>query len=100
MPRKKKLLWSGPAFEDLREIREHVSLDNPSAARLLAKRIRQCVTRLREHSGSGRIVPEFEPLGYREVIVSPYRIVYAVQKGAVVVLRVWHGRRDLTDQST
>ena len=90
-----KLLWTGPAIEDLRQIRDYVSLDKPLAAKKLAKSIRAKVGRLKEHPGSGRLVPELAGLGYREVIVPPYRIVYQVQKKRVVILRVWHGRRPL-----
>ena len=90
------ILWSGPALEDLRQIREHVRRDNPAAAGLLAGRIRDRISNLRDHPFAGRKVPELEATGFREVIVSPFRIVYQVaEEKKVVVLRVWHGRRDL-----
>lgn len=95
MARKHKLLWSGPALDDLREIRNYVSRDKPEAAKRLAKAIRQKVLRLKEHPLSGRVVPELPGLGYREVIVASYRIVYEVQKNRVIILRVWHERRKL-----
>lgn len=65
------------------------------AARRLAGRIRERVEALARHPRLGRIVPEFEGTGYREVIVAPYRIVYELSDDRVVILRVWHGRRDL-----
>ena len=92
MARKHKLLWTGPALGDLREICDYVSRDNPSAAKKLASSIREAVLRLQRHPHSGRVVPELPALGYREVIVAPYRIVYTIAEN-VVVLRVWHGRR-------
>ncbi len=96
MAARHKILWTGLALEDLRQIREYVRRDNPAAAGRLAKRIRDRADRLREHPLAGRRVPELETSGYREVIVPPYRIVYEVCEGRkVVVLRVWHGRRDL-----
>jgi addiction module RelE/StbE family toxin len=97
MPRKHKLVWSSLALGDLREIREYVSRDKPGAARRLARQILRSVGRLREHPRSGRIVPELSKMGYREVIVSPYRIVYEVDKNRVIIIRVWHGRRSLGD---
>jgi len=90
--------WSGPALQDLREIRDYVSQDDPNAARRLALRIRKGVEHLADHPRSGRVVPEFEQDNRREVIVSPYRIVYEVQANRVVVLRVLHGRRDLISE--
>lgn len=90
------ILWSGPALKDLRQIRDYVRRDNPVAAGNLARRIRDRISSLRDHPLAGRKVPEMEATGYREVIVSPYRIVYEVAgKKKVIVLRVWHGRRDL-----
>ena len=93
MARKRKLLWSGLALDDLKEMREYVSRDKPAAARKLAQSIKKSVLRLRDHPLSGRVVPELSHLGYREVIVAPYRIIYEVQPTRVVILRVWHGRR-------
>jgi addiction module RelE/StbE family toxin len=96
MPRKRSLFWSGPALSDLEEMREYVSRDDPAAARALARRIRKKLQYLRDHPELGRIVPELKSLGYREVIVPPYRIVYEIQPRRIVILRVWHGRRDLS----
>jgi addiction module RelE/StbE family toxin len=89
----RKLLWTSPALDDLREMREYVSRDKPAAAQKLARAIKQAVLRLREHPHSGRVVPELSQRGYREVIVPPYRIIYEVQPQQVIILRVWHGRR-------
>ena len=96
MPRKHKILWTGPALDDLRGIRDYVSQDDPAAAKRLAEKIRNGVLRLADHPLSGRVVPELSGLDYREVIIAPYRIVYAVKKDKVIILRVWHGRRELT----
>lgn len=93
MVRRHEILWSGPALQDLREIRDYVSRDKPMAARKLAQSIRKSVLRLARNPRSGRIVPELTERGFRELIVAPYRIVYEVQDGRVLILRVWHGRR-------
>jgi addiction module RelE/StbE family toxin len=90
------IYWSGPALNDLRSIKDYVSRDKPKAARHLAERISRSVLDLADFPESGRSVPEFPGAGYREVIVTPYRIIYEVTEDRVVVLRVWHGRRDLT----
>jgi addiction module RelE/StbE family toxin len=97
---KPRLLWSGPALNDLRAIREYVSQDSPAAASKLANKLRRSVERLIDHPDSGRRVPELEPLGYREVIVAPYRIVYEQRGAAIVILRVWHSKRDLASAAT
>ena len=82
---------------DLRTIRDEIAAEGrPTAAKRLAKKIRDAVLRLQPHPYSGRLVPEFPGSRYREVIVAPYRIVYELTENKVIVLRVWHGRRDLT----
>jgi len=93
----KDILWTGLALEDLEHIRNYVKRDDPLAAAELAERIRRGVKRLSDHPESGRTVPELGALGLREVVVSPYRIVYSVEESRVVILRVWHGRRGRPD---
>ncbi len=87
--------WSGPALNDLRSIKDYVSHDRPQAARRLAEKISRCVLDLAEFPKTGRSVPEFPGSGYRELIVTPYRIISELAGDKVIVLRVWHGRRDL-----
>ncbi len=97
MPRRFDVLWTGPALIDLRSIRDDITAEGrPTAAKRLAKKIRDSVLRLQAYPNSGRPVPEFPGARYREVIVTPYRVVYELTESKVVVLRVWHGRRDLT----
>lgn len=95
MAGKKKVLWTGPALRDLEEMRDWISRDNPTAARRLAQRIRDAVKRVQQQPESGRVVPELAASVYREVVVAPYRIIYTVRDNSLVVLRVWHGKRDL-----
>ena len=90
------ILWSGPALEDLRQIRTWVARDSPAAARRLASRIRKGVENLTDFPMAGRVVPEIGIKTYREIIVRPYRVIYEVRDNdAVVILRVWHSHRDL-----
>ena len=95
MAAKRNVLWTGPALRDLSEMPDWISRDDPTAARRLARRIRDAVKRVQQHPESGRVVPELAVSVYREVIVSPYRIIYTLNEKALVVLRVWHGKRDL-----
>ena len=97
MPEKLEILWTGPALADLREIRDRIEAEGrPMAGKKLAKRIRAGVLQLETFPESGREVPEFPGAGYRELIVSSYRIIYELAGDRAFVLRVWHGRRDLT----
>jgi plasmid stabilization system protein ParE len=89
---------SRAANEDYTELIDHlcatVGLD--VAARIDA-RIERILDTLGEMPERGRLVPELVELGYdeyRELITSPYRIVYEVGQDIVVVAIV-DGRRQL-----
>jgi toxin ParE1/3/4 len=65
--------------------------ENPTAAARFRQRAEQTLRRLEQFPESGRVVPEFPDLSYREVIVSPYRFFYRIQEATVWVVAVWHG---------
>jgi toxin ParE1/3/4 len=47
--------------------------------------------RLERFPQSGRMVPEFPDLPYREVIAPSYRFFYRLVRKTVWVVAVWHG---------
>jgi len=49
------------------------------------------LSRLRDYPESGRTLPEFPDIHYREVIVTPYQFFYRVKDNVVWVVAVWHG---------
>jgi plasmid stabilization system protein ParE len=65
--------------------------ENPAAAARFRQRAEQALRRLEQFPESGRVVPEFLDLPYREVIVPPYRFFYRLKEAAVWVVAVWHG---------
>ena len=50
---------------------------------------------LKRHPDAGRIVPEFNLDHVRELIHSPFRVVYLRQATDVVLIRVWRSERQL-----
>ena len=64
--------------------------DRPSAARRFHTRATKVLSRLEKFPASGRRLPEFPALPYREVIVRPYRFFYRVQDDTVWVVGAWH----------
>ena len=60
--------------------------------RLLAK-ILERVNTLRDHPEKGRIVPEFAQPTLRELIHTPFRIVYRLGKSRLYIVRVWRSER-------
>jgi toxin ParE1/3/4 len=69
----------------------HIVHDNPAAGRRFKRRAETVLRRLERFPESGRILPEFPDLPYREVIVAPYRFFYRIAGRAVWVVAVWHG---------
>jgi toxin ParE1/3/4 len=65
--------------------------ENPVAAAHFRQRAEQALRRLEQFPESGRVVPEFPDLPYREVIVPPYRFFYRIKEAVAWVVAVWHG---------
>ncbi len=71
----------------------YIRRENPQAAASFRRRAEEVLRRLERYPESGRIVPEFPDLPYREVIVRPYRFVYRVREPIVWVVAVRHAAR-------
>lgn len=69
----------------------HIRRDRPSAARSFRETAERQLRRLQDFPESGRVIPEFPDVAYRELIVPPYRFFYRVKGGTIWVVGVWHG---------
>jgi toxin ParE1/3/4 len=69
----------------------YVSRENPTAARAFRHKVQKALSRLRRFPHSGRVLPEFPDLPFREVIVAPYRFFYRTKEKTVWIVAVWHG---------
>jgi toxin ParE1/3/4 len=65
--------------------------DNPQGALQFRKKLERALRRLTRYPMSGRLIPEFPDLPFREVIVPPYRFFYRCEGGNVWVVACWHG---------
>lgn len=75
----------------------YIRRDKPSAAKAFRKRSERALRRLERFPQSGRTIPEFPDLPYREVVVAPYRFFYRVEGETTWIVAVWHGTQ-LPDQ--
>jgi toxin ParE1/3/4 len=64
--------------------------DNPSAAVSFRERAEKVLSRLKKYPESGRLIPEFSDLPFREIIVRPYRFFYKTKGDSVWTIAVWH----------
>ena len=90
------VLWSPHAIRD-ESIRAFIAQDSPTYAEFVAKRLVAAVDRLQLFPESGRLVPERQDPTIREVIVSPYRIVYRLRSGVAEIATVFRGSKEFTE---
>jgi toxin ParE1/3/4 len=86
-----KVLFTPTGRRQFLEAIAYVYRDNPSVAVSFRKKAEKTLSRLKKFPESGRLIPEFSELPFREVIVRPYRFFYKVKGEAVWIIAVWHG---------
>jgi toxin ParE1/3/4 len=69
----------------------YIRKDKPSAAVNFRKRAEKILRRIEGFPESGKIIPEFPELPYREVMMPPYRFFYKIKAAAVWIVAVWQG---------
>ena len=72
---------------------EYIRKDKPGAAVQFRRKAEKALRRLNRFPDSGRRLPEFPDLPFREVVVPPYRFFYRVEQKTVWIVAVWHGAR-------
>tara|TARA_R110002050_G_scaffold79162_1_gene169099 strand:+ start:4299 stop:4592 length:294 start_codon:yes stop_codon:yes gene_type:complete len=84
------------ALEDLQAIQEHYIKESvPHIGDEYVTAILEQAEMLVRHPDAGRIVPELGLNHSRELIHSPFRVVYLRQETDVVLIRVWRSERQL-----
>ena len=84
------VLFTPAAREQFLAALAYIAADDPTAARNLRDRAAASLLRLTDYPESGRVLPEFPDLAFREVIVPPYRFFYRVKGDAVWAVAAWH----------
>ena len=91
------LVVKSPVWDDLREIVEHISTDNPDAAERFLQAAEETFKLLKSHPGLGRLRSFLVP-GIRSWVIADflnYIVFYLPTKTEVQILAVLHGARDL-----
>jgi len=90
--------WTSNARFDLEEIIEYIAQDNIDAALDVLDRIENRAAKLSDLTPRGRLIPELLDTGishYRELIESPWRIIYRQIDSTVYIVAVLDSKRDL-----
>jgi toxin ParE1/3/4 len=87
--------WTEATLTDLRSLVCYIARDDLKVAQRFGDLIMNKVNSLHTFPRVGRMVPEYREHRLRELIVSPYRIVYEIDDDMtkLSVLRIWHGAR-------
>ena len=86
-----KVRFTRSAREQFLAALRYIAHDDLNAAVRLRERVEKTLGRLERFPKSGRIIPEFPDLPYREIIIPPYRFFYREKGRTVWVVGVWHG---------
>ena len=88
-----RIKWLDLAVDDLEDIADYISQDNPDAANRVVSRLWAAVKFLAEQPKMGRPGRVY---GTRQLVVSdtPFVVPYRVMGSEIQILRVLHGARD------
>ena len=82
------------ALSDLESLDAYIAEDNPASATAMVDRILTGIEALKRHPELGR---KGRVAGTRELVVTPYIVVYRSARGAIEILSVIHGARRWPD---
>jgi addiction module RelE/StbE family toxin len=95
-----KVIWANEAENDLKNIIAYIAEDSPQNALNILNKIRQKASHLYNLPERGRIIPELQDQGvvqYRELIISPWRLIYRIFEHKIYVLSIIDSRQNVED---
>lgn len=88
-----KIHWTKESLNNLKQIEDYISEDNPTVASSLVDKIIFMAEDLKNFPNKGRIVPELSIDQIREILYKNYRIVYLIKKNSIEILMVFEGHK-------
>jgi len=93
-----RVTWSPLANEQVDDAVAYIAQDNQSAAVEWLERLLDRVRSLASFPDSGRMVPETQREYIREIIVSPYRVMYRRKDDFVEIAAIRHEAREFDEK--
>lgn len=91
-----RILITNSAYRDLESIKEYYASEGvPQIGEKYVLEIIEHIETLLSHPGIGRQVPEFETPTIRELIHSPFRVIYLREEKVIRIVRIWRSERKL-----
>jgi len=100
MKKSYEVLWARVAENDLLGIIIFIAEDSPENALKILSKIKNRTAKLENSPMQGRVVPELLRQGislYREIVISPWRVIYKIDENSVYILSVIDSRRNVED---
>jgi len=100
MEKNYQLQWTQSAKNDLLDIVARIKQDSPNIAREVYERLKETAQSSNFFPLKGRVVPELFDEGithYRELIQTPWRIIYRVGSETVYIIAIIDSRQNLDD---
>jgi toxin ParE1/3/4 len=98
-PAKYEVMLTRGAEQDLEAIHDYISeFDSVANANYVLDQLMKVVEKLEQFPERGSYLKELVPLGikeYRQTLFKPYRMIYRVMGGAVIIYLIADGRRDM-----
>jgi toxin ParE1/3/4 len=88
------------AEDDLDDIISYIANDNAAIALKILDKSQKAINSLKHFPERGRIIPELLDKNikeYRELIETPWRIIYRIENNDVSIITVIDGRRNVQD---
>jgi plasmid stabilization system protein ParE len=92
-----RYVLSPRAHEDLRELRDYIAQDNPTAARRVLNELREAMRRLAQMPELGHVREDLADETLRFWPVRSYLIIYRPDAKPIQVVRVLSGYRDIAE---
>ncbi len=95
-----KVQWTLNAKGDLLNIVAYIKEESPTIAREIYQKIKDKANSSNLFPLKGRVVPELQKEGitmYRELISSPWRIIYKMDNDTVYIMAIFDSRQNVED---
>ena len=95
-----KVQWTSNAKEDILHVVAYIKEDSPTIAREIYQKIKKKTNSSNFLPLRGRVVPELQKEGitmYRELISSPWRIMYKVNNDTVYIMAIFDSRQNVEE---
>ncbi|MEQ9825734.1 MAG: type II toxin-antitoxin system RelE/ParE family toxin [Puniceicoccaceae bacterium] len=91
-----KIIWTDPAIDDLKEVADYISEEDPVAAERLVLGLIDHAEKLEQFPRRGKVYQHRNRENVHDLPYRGYRIFYAVldENNTVEILHIWHGAKD------